>query len=165
MRLEDNPTYHNWPCEDNKIVYGEGIFIGYRHYERVKIKPLFSFGHGLSYTSFSYGQPAISATRLVIDGHLTVTVPVTNTGGIKGAEVVQAYVRDVKCRVLRPEKELVAFDKVFLEPGETRDAVLRLDKFSVGYYDTQRAAWLAEEGEFMVFIGASSADIRCVPLL
>jgi len=160
VRLEDNPTYHNWPGENKQSVYGEGIFIGYRHYERLGIKPLFPFGHGLSYTSFSYASVLMSATTLLANERLTVTVPVTNTGKVAGAEVIQAYVHDVKSRLRRPEKELAAFDKVFLQPGETKDVVLVLDKYSVGYYDTRLKAWIAEEGLFEVLIGASSADIR-----
>lgn len=160
VRLEDNPTYHTWPGENKESVYGEGIFIGYRHYERLSIKPLFPFGHGLSYTTFAYGEATNSGPQLSASDKLKITVPVTNTGTVAGAEVVQAYVHDVKSRLTRPEKELAAFDKVFLQPGETKNVVLVLDKYSVGYYDTQLQAWIAEEGLFKVLIGASSADIR-----
>jgi len=91
-----------------------------------------------------------------------VTIPVTNSGHVEGAEVVQAYIKDEKSRLPRPEKELQAFGKVFLEAGETKNVVLTLDKYSVGYYDTDLNAWIAEEGAFQVLIGASSADIRQV---
>jgi beta-glucosidase len=160
VRLEDNPTYHNWPGENKEIVYGEGIFIGYRHYERMNIKPLFPFGHGLSYTSFDYSSPTISNELLSSESSITVTVEVTNTGSVFGAEIVQAYVRDPKARVTRPEKELVGFEKVWLQPGETKAVQITLDKYSVGYYDTSAKSWCAEEGEFNVLIGASSVDIR-----
>jgi beta-glucosidase len=126
----------------------------------MKVAPLFPFGHGLSYTSFSYGKPKISNTVLSDGGQITVTVPVTNTGDVEGAEIIQAYIHDKKSRLPRPEKELQAFDKLFLEPGETKYATLKLDKYSVGYYDTDLIAWIAEEGVFDVIIGASSVDIR-----
>jgi len=159
-RLEDNPTYHNWPGENLKVVYGEGLYIGYRHYERLGIEPLFAFGHGLSYTTFAYGKPTVSSVTLPEVGNVIVTVPVTNTGSVEGAEIVQAYIHDEKSRLPRPEKELQAFDKVFLKPGETKNATLTLNKYSVGYYDTDLTAWIAEEGVFEVVIGASSTDIR-----
>ena len=145
-----------------KVVYGEGLYIGYRHYERMAIDPLFAFGHGLSYTTFTYGQPTISSAILSESGKIIVTIPVTNSGNDEGAETVQAYIHDQKSRLPRPEKELQAFDKVYLKPGETKNATLTLDKYSVGYYDTDLAAWIAEEGVFEVLIGASSADIRYV---
>ena len=161
-RLEDNPTYHNWPGENLKVVYGEGLYIGYRHYERLNIAPLFPFGHGLSYTTFSYGKPSISKPVLADSSKLTVTLAVTNTGSVAGAEIVQAYIHDKKSSLPRPEKELQAFTKVFLEAGETKHITLVLDKYSVGFYDTNQAAWIAEEGVFDVLIGASSQDIRYV---
>lgn len=145
-----------------KVVYGEGLYIGYRHYERLGIEPLFAFGHGLSYTSFSYGKPTISSPTLPEAGKITITVPITNSGVVEGAEIVQVYIHDEKSRLPRPEKELQAFDKVFLQPGETKDAVLTLDKYSVGYYDTDLKAWIAEDGIFQVLIGSSSKDIRFV---
>lgn len=145
-----------------KVVYGEGLYIGYRHYERMGIEPLFPFGHGLSYTTFIYGEPTIDNTLLLEGAKITVTIPVTNSGSVEGAEIVQAYIHDEKSRLPRPEKELQAFDKVFLKPGETKNAKLVLDKYSVGYYDTDVSAWIAEEGVFDVIIGSSSADIRYV---
>jgi beta-glucosidase len=162
-RLEDNPAYHNWPGENLKTVYGEGIYIGYRHYERSKIEPLFPFGHGLSYTTFTYGTPTISEKVLTESDSIRVSVPITNSGRVAAREIVQGYIRDPKSTLPRPEKELQAFAKVFLEAGETKTVDLKFDKYSVGYYDTsldQNGAWIAEEGTFDVLIGASSADIR-----
>jgi hypothetical protein len=143
-----------------KVIYGEGLYIGYRHYESMKIAPLFPFGHGLSYTTFTYGEPTISSKILFEPDRITVTIPITNSGPMEGAEIVQGYIHAEKSRLPRPEKELQAFDKVFLKPGETKNATLTLDKYSVGYYDTEIPAWIAEEGVFNVLIGASSADIR-----
>jgi len=163
-RLEDNPTYHNWPGENLKVVYGEGIFVGYRHYERMRLETLFPFGHGLTYTDFIYGEPRISGAVLTESNVLVVSVQITNAGEVAAQETVQLYVRDVKCRLPRPEKELQAFSKVLLQPRESRVVELTLDKHSVGYYDTSLQAWIAEEGRFEVLVGASSADIRLVSL-
>jgi beta-glucosidase len=159
-RLEDNPAYHNWPGENLKVIYGEGIFVGYRHYERMNLEPLFPFGHGLTYTSFSYGKAQISGGRLSDSGSLLVSVPVTNEGEVAAHEIVQMYIRDVKSRLPRPHKELQGFAKVFLHAGETKVVELPIDRHSVGYYDTSLQSWIAEEGRFDVLIGASSADIR-----
>lgn len=161
-RLEDNPAYHNWPGENLKVVYGEGLYIGYRHYERLNIAPLFPFGHGLSYTTFSYGKPSINSRTLTDSSKITITLAVANSGSVAGAEIVQAYIHDKKSSLPRPEKELQAFTKVFLEAGETKHVALDLDKYSVGFYDTNQAAWVAEEGVFDVLIGSSSQDIRYV---
>ncbi|KAF2435798.1 hypothetical protein EJ08DRAFT_289581 [Tothia fuscella] len=160
-RLEDNPTYHNWPGENLKVVYGEGIYIGYRHYERMKLDTLFPFGHGLTYTHFSYGEPRISGKVLAESDTLIVTVTITNEGDVDAAEIVQMYIRDVKSRLPRPEKELQGFAKVHLRAGESREVDLEVSKYSVGYYDTSLQAWIAEEGRFDILIGASSVDIRC----
>jgi beta-glucosidase len=152
-----------------KTVYGEGIYVGYRHYERSKIAPLFPFGHGLTYTTFEYGTPTSDSTTLSETEDITITVPVKNTGSFAAHEIVQAYVKDIKSTLPRPEKELQAFGKVFLQPGETQNVTLKLNKYSVGYFDTslgQTGAWIAEEGAFEVLVGASSADIRYVfPLI
>ncbi|KAI9755184.1 MAG: hypothetical protein M4579_004380 [Chaenotheca gracillima] len=160
-RLSDNPAYHNWPGENKKVLYGEGVYMGYRHYEKAEVQPQFAFGHGLSYTSFEYGKPSQSSSILLDSGSINISVPVTNTGSFHGSETVQVYVNDPKSRLPRPEKELQAFAKVSLKPGETKSVQLKLDKYSVGYYDTTLGSWIAEEGDFNVLIGASSADIRC----
>lgn len=139
------------------------MYIGYRHYERVKVAPLFPFGHGLSYTTFEYGRPSLSSKVLTQGGSsstIEMILAVSNLGDVEGAETVQVYVRDEKSRLPRPEKELVAFEKVFLEPGETKHIRIYLDKYAVGYYDTSISRWVAEEGKFNVLVGASSADIK-----
>lgn len=160
--LQDNPAYHNWPGENLQVVYGEGLYMGYKHYERLRLAPLFPFGHGLSYSSFEYGQATLSENVLAADGTLVLTIPVRNVGNYHAAEVVQAYVHQSKSRLPRPEKELRAFAKLDLAPGQQADAVMKLDKHAVGYYDTSFSAWIAEEGKFEVLVGASSADIRYV---
>jgi beta-glucosidase len=142
------------------VVYGEGIYVGYKHFERTGIAPLFPFGHGLSYTTFEYGRPSLSSRVLSPQGSIELTIAISNIGTVDGAETVQIYVRDEKSRLTRPEKELVAFEKVFLEAGETKHIRISLDKYAVGYYDSSISAWIAEEGEFKALIGASSADIK-----
>lgn len=159
-RIQDTPAYHTWPGENLKVVYGEGIFIGYRHYERSKIEPLFPFGHGISYTTFEYGRPELKQRVLSENGTIDIIMGISNTGSVDGSETIQVYVSDEKSRLPRPEKELVAFEKVALPAGETRHIRISLDKHAVGYYDSSLNAWIAEEGTFKVLIGASSADIR-----
>lgn len=142
------------------MTYGEGIFIGYRHFERCSIAPLFPFGHGLSYTTFEYGRPELKQRVLTADNSIEIVMGISNVGDVDGSETIQVYVRDEKSRLPRPEKELVAFEKVALPAGETRHVSIRLDKYAVGYYDTAAGGWIAEEGVFKVLIGASSSDIR-----
>jgi beta-glucosidase len=120
VRLEDNPTYINYPGENGKVRYGEGIFVGYRYYDTKKIAPLFPFGHGLSYATFKYSNLRISAKSITPNQTLKVKVDVTNTGKVAGKEIVQLYVRDVKSTFARPEKELKAFEKVELKPKQTK---------------------------------------------
>ncbi|EKD18442.1 glycosyl hydrolase family 3 N terminal domain-containing protein [Drepanopeziza brunnea f. sp. 'multigermtubi' MB_m1] len=130
----------------------EGLYIGYRHYQHLKLTPLFPFGHGLSYTTFTYGTPTISHAVLSFapDSRLTVSIPVTNSGSVPGTGMVQAYIHDPKS----------PFAKVWLQPGKTKDALLSLDEYPVGYWDTDAGECIVEEGIFEVLIGASSADIR-----
>lgn len=159
-RLEDTPAYHNWPGENLRVLYGEGLYVGYRHYDRVKVEPLFPFGHGLSYTTFEYGRPSLSNKVLTSSASIHLVMAVTNTGPVAGSETVQIYIRDDKSALPRPEKELAAFEKVSLEPDETKHITVPLDKYAVGYYDPAKSAWIAEEGSFKVLVGASATDIR-----
>ncbi len=160
VRLEDNPAYINYPGENGRVTYGEGIFVGYRYYDRKKIAPLFPFGYGLSYTRFTYANLRLSAAEMAPGDTLQVSVDVTNTGDRAGKEVVQLYVRDVQARLTRPEKELKGFAKVALAPGETRTVTLPLTRKELAYYDDRRAEWVAEAGVFDILVGASAADIR-----
>ncbi len=158
-RLEDNPAYINYPGENGQVHYGEGIFVGYRYYEKKKITPLFPFGFGLSYTTFSYDGLRLSAEEIGPDDTLHVSVDVINTGSRAGQEVVQLYIRDKASSVQRPEKELKAFAKVPLGVGERRTVTLSLTRESLTYYDTLTHSWVAEPGEFQVLVGSSSHDI------
>src|SRR5262249_1442849 len=126
-RLEDNPAYINYPGENGRVYYGEGLFVGYRYYEKKLVEPLFPFGFGLSYTSFAYANTRLSAEAITPDDRLIVSVDVTNTGQRAGQEIVQLYVQDVASRLVRPPKELKGFAKVALAPGETRAVTLTLD--------------------------------------
>ncbi|HEU5226954.1 MAG TPA: glycoside hydrolase family 3 C-terminal domain-containing protein [Ktedonobacteraceae bacterium] len=162
MRLEDNPTYLNFPGENGRIYYGEGIFVGYRYYDKKRVAPLFPFGFGLSYTTFSYSPLRLSAQEIEPDDTLQVSVDVTNMGQRAGKEVVQLYVRDKQARLLRPEKELKAFAKTHLEPGECKTITLSIGRSALAYYDDRVHQWVAEAGEFDVLVGASSQDIRAM---
>lgn len=163
-RLEDDPVHpetpdRQYPGEDGHVEYREGLYIGYRHVDRAGLTPLFPFGFGLSYSRFALGEPRVSAVTLQPGDTLVVSVPVTNTGARVGQTVVQLYVRDIEAAVERPEKELRAFGKVTLQPGETREVDLRLDMRAFAYYDEARRAWVADAGEFDLLIGTSSVDL------
>ena len=160
QRLEDNPTYINYPGENGHVSYGEGIFIGYRYYEKKRVEPLFPFGFGLSYTSFGYNNLRLSTNTITPDEGVTVSIDITNTGQRAGQEVVQVYVHDIAASVLRPIKELKGFVKVALDPGETKTVSLTLDRTAFAYWDDGQHAWLAEAGEFELLVGSSSQDIR-----
>ncbi len=160
VRLEDHPAYINYPGENGKVVYGEGIFVGYRYYDRKKVAPLFPFGYGLSYTTFEMANLRLDRAELSPEERLGVTVDVTNTGGRRGTQVVQCYVRDLKSKLLRPEKELKGFRKVSLNPGETRPVTFQLALKDLAYFDDAEGCWVAEAGEFAVLVGSSAQDIH-----
>jgi beta-glucosidase len=160
VRLEDNPAYINYPGENGKVRYGEGIFVGYRYYDKKDVEPLFPFGHGLSYTTFQYSNLRLSTKRLTENELLKVRVDVTNTGKVAGKEVVQLYVRDVKSTIARPEKELKAFAKVNLPPRQTKTVRFTLDREAFWYFDVTRNGWATEPGDFEILVGSSSRDIR-----
>lgn len=148
---------------DSPIVdleYKEGILVGYRWHDTRKVKPLFAFGHGLSYTTFAYGKLTTDAKEMGADGKITVSIPVTNTGAVAGAEVVQLYISDPKCSVPRPAKELKNFCKVYLQPGETRTVTFDVAREDLCFFDAATHAWVAEPGEFVVSVGGSSDDIK-----
>ena len=153
--------------EGHRIIdeeYKEGVFVGYRWTDRLKKQqPLFAFGHGLSYTTFRIGKVTADRQTMPMDGQITFSVPVTNTGQRAGAETVQLYVHDKKSSVERPVKELKAFRKVFLQPGETQTVSLTIDRSALSFYDDRVGEWTAEPGEFDAMIGTSAASLagRC----
>lgn len=150
----------SYPGDSIKQEYKEDILVGYRWHDTKKIPALFPFGHGLSYTTFTYGKPMASAKAMAADGMLTVTVAVKNTGSIAGKEIVQLYVGDDKCSVLRPVKELKHFAKVALAPGEEKSVTFTLTPDDLKFYDEASAAWKYEPGKFKAYVCASSADVR-----
>lgn len=160
-RWEDNPAYdHYYPQPGtNRILYEDGIFVGYRGFEQNGIAPLFPFGHGLSYTTFEYGDLEVSP-QTTGDGDVEVSFRLTNTGDRAGAEVAQVYVADTHTEVPRPPKELKGFAKVHLAPGETRRVSVQLDRRSFAYYDVDRGGWAVTPGVFEILVGRSSEDIE-----
>lgn len=164
VKLEDCGAHAfdalSYPGDSIKEVYKEDILVGYRWYDTKKIPALFPFGHGLSYTTFQYGKPVASAKKMAADGTLTVTVPVKNTGSVAGKEVVQLYVGDDKCSVLRPLKELKHFQKIALQPGEEKSVTFTVTPEDLQFYDDKAACWKSEPGKFKLYIGSSSTDIR-----
>jgi len=158
-KLSDNPSYLNFPGEGDRVEYREGIFVGYRYYDKKQMEPLFPFGHGLSYTTFEYSNMWVSRREMNDDETVEVRVRVKNTGNVKGKEIVQLYVRDCESTVNRPEKELKGFEKVELEPGEEKIVSFILDKRAFAYYNTELKDWHVESGEFEILVGRSSRDI------
>ncbi|WP_279172128.1 glycoside hydrolase family 3 C-terminal domain-containing protein [Parabacteroides goldsteinii] len=152
------PRSDGSPIVDQK--YNEGIFVGYRWVDKEKTKPLFSFGHGLSYTTFAYGKAVADKKVMGQDETLTITLPVTNTGCREGSEVIQLYISDLQSSLPRPVKELKGFSKVKLAPGETREVTFTIGKEALSFFDDTRHEWVAEPGKFEAWIGASSTDIR-----
>ena len=149
---KDSPAFGHYPGENGRVDYAEGIYVGYRHFDKNSIEPQFPFGHGLSYTTFAYSDLKVSPHE--------VSLAVRNTGSREGAEVVQLYVGDSHSSVDRPLEELKGFRRVVLKPGETKTVTFGLDKSALSYYSTAKKEWVAEPGTFEVLVGASSRDIR-----
>jgi beta-glucosidase len=162
-RLEDNSAHAlgEYPGDSINVTYNESIFVGYRWADKQKkVKPLFPFGHGLSYTTFEYGKPSVDKSVISADDQITFTVKVKNTGAREGQEVVQLYISDKKSSLPRPIKELKGFGKVRLAPGEEKEVTLTIDRSALSFYDDTRHEWVAEPGKFEAIIAASAADIK-----
>lgn len=160
LKLEDNPSWLNFPGEDGIVKYQEEVFVGYRYYDKKKMEVCFPFGHGLSYTNFSYSDITLDKDRISCDELLTVSCRVRNTGTMYGKEAVQIYVLDLDSSVRRPVRELKGFYKIGLQPGETKEVFFKLDKRAFAYYEEKVMNWHVESGRFRIEIGASSRDIR-----
>lgn len=154
VRNEDNPAFLNQRSEKGKCVYGEDVYIGYRFYERIERDVLFPFGYGLSYTTFSMTDLSIQSDTFA----LRVSLKVKNTGSQDGAEVVQVYISQTECSIMRPRKELKGFTKVFLMAGEEKQVEVEMQtKYATSYWDEERDRWASERGKYEVLVGNSSA--------
>lgn len=161
VKLEDNAAIATGGYSTGDFVtYHEGLFVGYRWVDKQKVKPLFPFGFGLSYTTFAYGKPTIDKKSMSVNETITVSIPVKNTGKREGKEIVQLYVSDKKSYLVRPMKELKGFQKVTLAPGEEKVVSFTIDKSALSFFDDKKHEWVTESGEFEALIGASSADIK-----
>ncbi|MBS7565964.1 glycoside hydrolase family 3 C-terminal domain-containing protein [Mucilaginibacter sp. Bleaf8] len=162
VKLTDNGAHAlgQFPGNKDEVTYKEGIFVGYRWADAHKIKPLFAFGHGLSYTTFQYGKVTADKNTMSASDKVTFSVNVKNTGSREGEEVVQLYITDVKSSLPRPVKELKGFEKVSLKPGEQKTVSFTVDKTALSFFDAAKHEWVAEPGDFQALIGASSADIK-----
>jgi beta-glucosidase len=158
-RWEDSPAYGHYPGEHLTVQYAEGIYVGYRYFDKHSVDPLFPFGYGLSYTKFDYSDLKVSPSASA-GKPAQVSLQVRNSGSRAGAEVVELYVHDGHSTVDRPEKELKGFRRVTLAPGESKNVEFSLDPASLGYYSVAKKAWVTEPGQFDVLIGSSSRDIR-----
>jgi beta-glucosidase len=161
-RWEDNPTFHSYYPEKggSRVQYSEGVFLGYRHFDRSETKPLFAFGYGLSYTTFAYGKLSVTPQTGNLNEPVSVSFDVRNTGQRAGAEAAELYVGDSHASVPRPVKELKAFTKINLKPGETRRVTLTLNRRAFSFYDVQKKDWNAEPGDFSILVGGSSDNIQ-----
>ncbi|MBI3477717.1 MAG: glycoside hydrolase family 3 C-terminal domain-containing protein [Acidobacteria bacterium] len=162
-RWEDNATNHSYypqKKEEKRVDYSEGVFVGYRHFDRATVKPRFAFGYGLSYTTFAYKNLSISPRAGNLSGPITVSFDLTNTGKREGAEVAEVYVGDGHATVARPVKELKGFARVNLKAGESRRVSIQLDRRAFSFYDVESKDWKAEAGDFLLLVGNSSDDIR-----
>ncbi len=162
VRLEDNGAHAlgAYDPEDLSVEYKEDIFVGYRWADKEQVKPLFAFGHGLSYTDFAYGEAKCSKSKVKAGSNLTVSVDVTNSGKIAGKEVVQLYIGDKESSLVRPVKELKGFRKIALEPGETKTVTFEVTPDMLKYFDDAKHDWVLEKGMFTAYIGSASDDIR-----
>jgi len=161
-RWEDNATFNSYydTDGDKRVAYSEGVFLGYRHFDTRGVEPLFPFGFGLSYTKFEFGKLRVKGGKLKFSEPVEIKVRVTNTGKREGAEIVQLYVEDPVSSVPRPAKELKAFAKVWLKPGEGRDVSFTLHEDAFQFFHPDKRCWVAEPGEFVLLAGESSRDIR-----
>ena len=159
-RWEDCSAFDSYMKEDGTTSYSDGIYVGYRHFEKYKIKPLFPFGFGLSYTTFQYSDLNLSSNKMNLDGKLTASCIVENSGRVNGAEVVQLYVKKSATEIDHPEKELKRFAKISLLPGEKKTVEFEIDEKALRFFDPVKKTWVADIGEYEVLIGSSSEDIR-----
>jgi len=159
-QMRDSPAYGNYPGENLQVTYAEGIYVGYRGFDKNGTEPEFPFGHGLSYTTFTYSGLEVTPAQVKTGEPVTVTFQVENTGSVAGAEIAQVYLHDVESSIDRPEKELKGFGRVTLQLGETQTITVDLDEDAMSFYSPAKEDWVSEPGAFEVLVGSSSRDIR-----
>lgn len=160
LKLEDIPCFNHFPGGNNAVYYAESIYVGYRYYDKLAKKVLFPFGHGLSYTTFTYRDLRLNKSEINENETLVVSFKIKNTGNRAGKEICQLYIRDTSPIVFKPDKELKGFEKVFLDINEEKEIVIKLDKRAFSYYNIDIKDWIVSGGEYEILIGASSKDIR-----
>lgn len=159
LRVQDNPSYLNFNTDPEKCVYAEGVYVGYRYYDKKEMPVRWAFGHGLSYTDFVIDNIRLSSDSMDDDGEIRVTVDVANVGKMKGKEVVQLYVSDINGTPDRPIKELKGFEKIELEPGEKQGVTITIDARSLSYYNEALGDWYAPSGKYQILVGDASDNI------
>jgi beta-glucosidase len=167
-KIKDSPAHQStrtFPGENLKVYYEEGIFVGYRYFDQQGINPLFPFGYGLTYTSFSYSQLTLNKSKITDDDEIILSVTVTNAGERSGSEVVQVYFQQIEPSVERPPKELIGFEKVHLSPQESKIVSISINPKDLAFYDAKKGLWKLEKGSFKLMVGSSSRDIHLDALL
>ena len=159
VKIEDNPTYIAWAGEEGRTYYNEGVYVGYRYYDKKQLKPLFPFGFGLSYSTFEFGDLSVNPVEFSENDTVTVSLQVKNNGRVFGQEVVQLYVSDIESSVNRPEKELKHFAKVLLQPGEQKKVSFQLSSRDFAFFSARHNQWITESGDFTIQIGNSSRNL------
>ncbi len=161
-KLEDSPAHKigDYPGENQRVEYKEGIFVGYRYFDTFGIEPQFAFGHGLSYTDFSYSALILNESKIHQSEDLDLSIKIKNVGNLSGSEVIQLYIEDIEASVERPKKELKGYKKIHLNVGEEKEVVFKIDEKMFSFYDTELNNWKAEPGKFRIHIGSASNDIR-----
>jgi beta-glucosidase len=161
-KLADSPAHANgnYPGENLEVNYEEGLLVGYRYFDTKNVEPLFNFGHGLSYTTFDYSGLKIESAKINKNDSVKVEMTVKNSGKTDGAEVVQCYIRDIKSSLLRPDKELKDFQKIYLKAGEEKKISFTFSGRDFAFYDDSIMDWKVEAGDFELLVGSSSQDIR-----
>ncbi len=158
-KWEDHSAYGNYPGTNGEVDYKEGIFVGYRHFDKKGIEPLFPFGYGLSYTAFSISHIKLNQEKINNTQEIKVSCTVKNSGDRRGSEVIQLYITDEVSSLDRPIKELKGFKRITLDPGASSSVEFTLDKEAFSYYDDQKKDWVAEAGKFKILLGNSSRNL------
>jgi len=159
-RWEDCSAFPTYKAKDSITEYSDGIFVGYRHFDKYNIEPLFPFGFGLSYTAFSFDNLKLNSQSMKQNDELKFSVDIKNTGNMDGSEIIQVYISDLKSSLERPLKELKAFKRVFLKKGESKKIEFSIDKSALSFFDPEGKTWIAEPGDFEILVGSSSRDIK-----